>query len=77
MYCQAICVGCKIWGLISLPQNVQTSSWDQPTSYAVGTSGPFPGGAKWLGHKFDHLTLCSAEDENEWSYMSFRNIVEH
>jgi len=33
--------------------------------------------AKWLGHKFDHLSLCSVEDENEWSYISFHDIVEH
>jgi hypothetical protein len=40
---------------------VQTGSGVHPTSYPMGTGGPFPGGKAWPGRDADHSPPSSAE----------------
>jgi hypothetical protein len=44
---------------------VQTGSWAHPTSYTMGTGGPFPRGKARTGRDADHSPPSSAKVVNE------------
>jgi hypothetical protein len=47
---------------------VQTGSGAHPTSYPMGTGGPFPE-VKRQGHEADHSPPTSAEVKKMWIYI--------